>query len=111
MPLYDFECPDCGVFEAFARRDEDTLACACGETAVRLSVYRVGFTGFARTPIDQREIKMGAFKEAGAELEYQHSRQTNIDGSLKPKPPLWQTAKREAKRLQKLGVKDSADLR
>ena len=111
MPLYDYECPQDGVFEAWGHRDEDTMLCACGETAVRLSVYRVGVSGFARTPVDQRQVKIGAFQEAGAELEYQHSRQTNVDGSLKPEPPLWQTAKREAKRLQKLGVNDSLDVR
>ena len=110
MPLYDYSCPDHGVFEALGHRDEETLPCACGETAVRLSVYRVGVTGFARAPVDQREIKIGAFQEAGAELEYQHSRQTNVDGSLKSEPPLWQMAKREARRLQKLGVKDSLDV-
>ena len=111
MPYYDFTCPKCGVFEAFARREEDTSPCSCGEQAPRRSVYRIGFTGFARPPVDQREIKIGAFTEASAELEYQHSRQTNVDGSLRPEPPLWQTAKREAQRLQKLGVKDSLDLR
>ena len=111
MPFYDFTCPKCGVFEAFARREEDTSPCSCGEQATRRSVYRIGFTGFARPPVDQREIKIGAFQEAGAELEYQHSRQTNVDGSLKPEPPLWQTAKREAKRLNKLGVTDSLDLK
>ena len=111
MPLYDWECPDCGVFEMLTKRDEEEAECACGKHATRLSVYRVGFSGFARTPIDQRQIRMGAFNEASAELEYQHSRQTNVDGSLKPSPPLWQTAKREAKRLQTLGVRDSEDLK
>ena len=54
---------------------------------------------------------MGAYNEASSELEYQHSRQTYVDGSLKPTPPLWQMAKREAKRLQSIGVKDSLDVR
>ena len=110
-PLYEYNCPACGVFELLAKRDETEVECACGEMAPRLSVYHIGVSGFARTPVDQREIKLGAFKEASAEVEYSHSRRTNLDGSLKPSPPLWKTARREAKRLQKLGVKDSSDLR
>ena len=110
MPLYDYNCPACGVFEAFAHRDEETLECQCGSPAQRLSVYLVGVSGFARTPIEQRQIKMGAYNEASAELEYRHSRRSNLDGSEAPAAPLWQMAKAEAKRLQKLGVKDSADL-
>ena len=111
MPLFDFACPACGVFEALAKRDETEMECACGKQATRLSVYHVGFSGFARTPVGQREIKFGAYQEASSELAYAHSRRTNVDGSEAPTPPLWQTAKREAKRLQKLGVKDSGDLR
>ena len=49
--------------------------------------------------------------EASQEVAYQQSRQTNVDGSEGQHPSLWKAAKREAKRLQKLGVKDSADLR
>ena len=111
MPLYEYSCPACGVFELLAKRDETEVECACGEQAHRLSVYLVGVSGFARAPVNQREIKIGAFKEASAELEYAHSRQTNLDGSDRPPPPLWRTAKREAKRLEKLGVNDSLDVR
>ena len=111
MPYYDFNCPACGVFEQKARIDDQEVECACGTQATRLSVYFLNFGGFARPSVNQREIKTGAFQEAGAELEYQHSRQTNIDGSEAPTPPLWKMAKHEAKRLQKLGVKDSLDVR
>ena len=93
-----------------ARIEDEEVECACGLQAARLSVYHIGVAGFARTPINQREIRMGAYKEASAEIEYQHSRHTNIDGSEKAPPPLWKTAKKEAARLQKLGVKDSSDL-
>lgn len=112
MPLYEFRCEAGHVTERLVKsREEALIYCACGLLSRRESVYRVGMTGFARTPVNQREIRMGAYNEASAELEYTHSRQTNIDGSLKPAPPLWQTAKQEARRLQKLGVKDSADLK
>lgn len=111
MPNYVFRCPAGHEAELIRPRDVEVVPCPCGEPASRQSVYAVNFGGFTRTPVDQRMIKMGAFNEASAELEYQHSRQTNVDGSLKPEPPLWQTAKAEAKRLQKLGVKDSLDVR
>ena len=111
MPLYDFRCPACGIFEAKARYSEEVIYCACGEPASRQSVYHVAFTGFTRTPVAERQVKLGAFQESSAELEHQHSRQTNVDGSLGPQPQLWREAKREAKRLEKLGVKDSLDLR
>ena len=78
---------------------------------MKQEVYHIAFSGYGRVPIDQREVRIGAFQEASAELEYQHGRQTKVDGSPTPSPPLWQTAKREAQRLQKLGVKDSGDLK
>ena len=110
MPLYIYRCPAGHETELLRSRQTELVACACGEAASRQAVYPVGVSGFARTPVDQRVIKMGAYNEASAELDYQHRRRTNVDGSLRPSPPLWQTAKAEAKRLQKLGVKDSADL-
>ena len=88
MPIYDYSCPECGVVERRAAYAEAEIECACGERATRLSVYKIGVAGFARAPINEREIKIGAFQEAGAELEYQHSRQTNVDGSETPPPPL-----------------------
>lgn len=113
MPLFVFACESGHATERLVRdRELSHVSCpVCSEPARRESVYPFGVSGFARTPVDQREVKVGAFQEAGAELEYQHSRQTNVDGSETPSPPLWRMAKSEAKRLQKLGVKDSADLR
>jgi len=116
VPFYIYRCDGCGREEEVFRRAYGVIASwACIECPT--GVYRhviaqpVGIAGFARTPMAEREIKIGAFQEASQELEHAHSRQTNADGSLKPTPPLWQTAKREAKRLMQLGVKDSEDLR
>ena len=110
-PFYDYSCPACGIFEMKGRFDDDEAECACGKRAPRVSVYQVSVSGFARPNRDQREVKIGAFQEAGAELEYKHSRQTKVDGSESAPPPLWQMAKANASRLQKLGVKDSLDVR
>lgn len=35
MPLYDYRCPDCGVFEMYAGREEREVDCQCGQTATR----------------------------------------------------------------------------
>ena len=111
MPLYDFTCENGHILERIVSRETEQMDCSCGKPAIRKSVYRVGVSGFARPPLDQREVKMKDFNEASAELEHQHGRQTNVDGSQRPEPPLWQTAKRKARRLQKMGVKDSLDLK
>lgn len=36
MPLYDYKCVDCGVFEMYAGREERFVECACGQEAERL---------------------------------------------------------------------------
>lgn len=36
MPLYDFECPVCGVFEDVAGAETDTAVCTCGRSAKKL---------------------------------------------------------------------------
>lgn len=40
MPLYDYRCPGCGVFEAVGGHAETTMRCACGAEATREAVYR-----------------------------------------------------------------------
>ena len=93
------------------RLDCENSVASCGKPAIRKSVYRVGVSGFPRPPLHQREVKKKDFNEAIAELEHQHGRQTNVDGWQRPEPPLWLTAKRKSRRLEKLGVKDSEDFR
>ena len=111
MPLYVYSCPAGHETELLRPRDVEAVSCPCGQSALRKSVYEVNYGGFARAPVDQRQIRLGAFQEASAEIEHQHSRRTNVDGSPSEQPHLWQAAKAEAKRLQKLGVKDSLDVR
>ena len=111
-PLYEYVCEAGHVTERLAKgRDESLIYCGCGLPSERQTVNRIAFTGFARVPVDQREIRMGAYNEASQEIAYRQDRQTNVDGSPANHPSLWKAAKREAKRLEKLGVKDSADLR
>lgn len=112
MPILAFRCSEGHLTEKLVRsQDLQEIPCGtCSGPASRQSVYRVAVTGFARVPVDQREIRMGAFNEASAELAYKHERAENDAGRPLPTPPLWQTAKRKARRLQQMGVKDSADL-
>lgn len=84
---------------------------ACGQPAKRQLTNRFSFSGFTRTPVDQREVRLGEFQEASAEIAYKHERAEDAAGERLPKPPLWRTAKREARRLQRLGVKDSLELK
>ena len=35
MPIYAYKCPNCGVFEMQAGRDDRQVECACGFTATR----------------------------------------------------------------------------
>jgi len=87
------------------------MNCTCGRPAERVAVNSINVAGFTRPPVDQREIRIGEFQEAGAELEYQASRQTDIEGKPLPTPSLWKAAKQQAKHLQSLGVNDSLDVR
>lgn len=41
MPVYDYECADCGTFEAnrrIAERDEPAACPRCGETSARVTI-------------------------------------------------------------------------
>ena len=41
MPIYDFKCSNCGVYELRASYETDIIPCNCGRTATRLSIYSV----------------------------------------------------------------------
>mgnify|MGYP001617678731 FL=1 len=109
MPLFEFVCGNGHRTERLAARDTEMIWCSCGQPSARASVYRVNVTGFTPTPIDQREVRLGEFQEATAEIAYKHERAENAAGQRLPPPPLWRRAKQEARRLRRLGIKDSAD--
>lgn len=110
MPLFTYRCPAAHETELLRPRDVEVVSCACGEPASRQSVYPISFSGFLRPPVDQREIKMGAFNEASQELAYAHERAEYKTGETLPTPPLWRTAKAAANKLIKQGAKDSLDV-
>ena len=118
MPLYVYRCPNGHESEVLERQFQpsgsasiECVQCPEPSRMMRAEFNHVATVGIARTPLGQREVKIGAFQEASAELEHQHSRQTNVDGSPTPTPSLWKAARAKARRLQKLGVKDSLDVR
>lgn len=110
MPLFTFICGEGHSTERLAHRDTEVIWCSCGQPAARQSIYSVATLGFTRTPLDQRRVKLGAFKEASAEVDYAESKRTDIEGKPLPQDALWPAARREAKRLAGLGIKDSGDL-
>lgn len=113
MPVLAFRCRDGHLTERLVRGgDLQEIACeSCLEPALRQSVYAITVTGAARVPLDQRQVKIRDFQEASAELAYKHEQAESAAGEPLPKPPLWKIAKREARRLRKLGAKDSSDLK
>ena len=113
MAVYEYGCAACGhSAERRASFETVSLPCpSCGLPAVRKSVYPINFGGFAETPLDKRTYwsEFKDFTEAGAELEYKHSRAEEAAGKTLPTPPLARIAKRRAKELMAKGVKSSED--
>lgn len=114
MPIYTFTCSSCAhSFDALAGRDTPFRPCPqCAEPAERATVYRISHSGFTKTPVNEREIKMGHYLEASAELEYRYERtKDNLQEPDLPAPPLWRMAKAKAEKLMKAGAKDSSDVK
>lgn len=112
MALHSFSC-SCG-WHADKRvgYDDYVVPCPeCGEPASRASVYSINFAGFTATPLSERTYwtEYKDFREAGAELEYKHSRMEEAAGKPLPTPPLARIAKAKAKELLSKGVKSSED--
>ena len=112
MPTYTFFCA-CG-WQDDLRTGFGTKAVscpACAAEAARESVYRISFGGFASTPRDEMDYRKSFkdYTEAGAELEYQHSRMEEAAGKKLPTPPLARMAVANAQKLIKAGVQSSED--
>ena len=114
MPVYTFSCTCGWQGDQRTTFDANNVCCpSCEGTATKESVYSIRFGGFASTPLDQQTYYQSFkdFKEAGAELEYAHSRAEEAAGKQLPTPPLARIAKARAKDLIKKGVKSSEDLK
>ena len=112
MPTYTFLCACGWAADRRVGYGATSVPCSsCGLTAAKEDVYRLNVTGFAETPRDQRTYhqEFRDFTEAGAELEYKHSRLEEAAGKQLPTPPLARIAKARAKELMRKGVKSSED--
>lgn len=94
MPLYDFSCTVCGVFEALASRGEMEVECACGQQATRLSVYHFAIGG----PPAPR-YRVSQFQEAAQEANYYHGRMEESKGETLPRIDVVAAAKQKARSL------------
>ena len=92
MPLFDFACPSCGVFESLARRDETEVECACGEQAARLSVYHFGIGG-----VPPARFRLSEYQEAASEANYYHGRMEEAKGETIPRIDVVAAAKAKAR--------------
>lgn len=68
MPLYDFECNKCGVYEMRAHYEDDIVPCECGSTASRLSVYKINHKIEGQS-LPRRDDHDGTREEMGKELK------------------------------------------
>ncbi len=53
--MYEYRCPEGHVSELLKPRTVDVVACPCGSPARREQVYHIGVTGFAETPVLERD--------------------------------------------------------
>lgn len=84
MPIYDYECPECGRFEKMQRITADPLAeCpVCGQPVKRLISKNVGilFKGAGFYQTDARNAKARARE---LNKERQKDNQAILDGDIK----------------------------
>ena len=106
MPLYTYLCPAGHTTDLLRPRTIEFVACACGETASRQTVNRVGVSGFAQAPVGQQDMRhdFRRYSEATAEAEYRHIRTEDQAQRHFDAPPLFTAAKDKAAALAKAGV-------
>ena len=94
MPLYNYACPVCGVFEQRGRMSDAEVECACGQQATRLSVYHFGIGG-----VPPPRYRVSEFQEAAQEANYYHGRMEETKGEFMPRVDAVKEAKRKARSL------------
>lgn len=113
MPVYTFSCAAGHVSDHRAGYGTTSVSCpSCGLTAAKESVYRIGFSGFARTPASERDWS-GDFKryqEASNEIDYRKERLEDAMQQRLADPPIYRKAKAKARDLMAKGAKDANDL-
>lgn len=124
MPLYDYCCSNGHSTELLRTPAVATVECpACSCPATRASVHRfaqhmgagrdwspqIRDNGRLRTPVAERAVSLRQFREASEQLAYEHERTEESAQQQLPIAPLWQRARRRARRLAAAGIRDSLD--
>ena len=104
MPLYDFECPECGVFEALAKASEEEMECACGASAHRLFPLAVAFKvhegpGNWNVKTADGKYRLRDFNEAQHEHHARYDEIEKREGVRVERPNLLKEGLAKAKRM------------
>ena len=94
MPRYDFRCPDGHVTESLQAMGVGSIPCACGQEAVRLSVYRFNLGGGL-----QPKYRVSEYQEAASEANYYHGRMEETKGEIIRPRDLVKEAKQKARSM------------
>ncbi len=106
MPLYVFTCAQEHQTELLRPRDVSIAVCPeCGEDATRAEVNRIGFSGFAKTPMGEHDFHQDyrRFTEASSEIDYSFAKRESDTGQ-KLSSPLFQMAKADMAKKAAAGV-------
>lgn len=100
MPFYTYRCPAGHVREALRSRNDEIIVCPCGEASRRDEVNRIGVTGFAVVPHDQRSYRksFSQYKEAFDQVDYDYGR-AEANGDPIQYPDLFGAAKQQAQKM------------
>ena len=113
MPLYSYTCKAGHSQDALGAvgSPSSRLCPECGLNAERDSIYQMHTIGEANVPNDQKEVSLKDYKEATAELEYNHNKlQDKVGAEIAP-PPIWKASQAGARELESKGVTDSSQFR
>ena len=110
LPVYDYVCAEGHVHELRRGYDEEQIACPeCDNPAVRTGVYADQYIfgdtcaknqRRAEVPRDEKRYDVSLFQEAGAELEYAHTKAEESAGKELPRRNLYTEAIKRAKAAQ-----------
>ncbi len=84
MPIYDYRCLACGIFEAMRGVEDSSTPCPiCSQLAEREAVYPIALG------TKEKKYRVSDFKEASQELDYAHTRAERREGRKLKFPNLY----------------------
>jgi putative FmdB family regulatory protein len=110
VPVYDYECPKCGYFEARRGVEESFTPCSvCGTPAKREAVYAYqstitesgGNSYPSKNAKDHRgRVRVSDFQEASAEIDHAYSQAEKREGQPIKSPNLYKAGIRRARKMR-----------